>query len=79
MSAHLKKRTLILAGHDTSVALEPEFWATLAEMALQQAIPLPQLVTQIDAARGPEQSLASTLRVHALRWARQAQPHQDAG
>ncbi|KAA8430805.1 ribbon-helix-helix domain-containing protein, partial [Acetobacter sp. DmW_125123] len=26
MSRHLRKRSLILAGHDTSVALEPTFW-----------------------------------------------------
>ncbi|MBO1324875.1 ribbon-helix-helix domain-containing protein [Acetobacter sp. TBRC 12305] len=70
MSAHLKKRSLVLAGHDTSVALEREFWSVLELLAARSALPLAQIVTQVDARRAPEQSLASALRVHALEWLR---------
>lgn len=74
MNAHLKKRSLMLSGHDTSVALEPEFWQVLESMALQQALPLPVLVTRLDAERSPGQSLASFLRVRALGWVRGQTP-----
>ncbi|KXV76705.1 ribbon-helix-helix domain-containing protein [Acetobacter cerevisiae] len=68
MSAHLRKRSLILSGHDTSVALEPEFWQVLEDMARAYNQPLPVLVTQLDTERRPIQSLASFLRVQALLW-----------
>lgn len=68
MSAHLHKRSLILSGHDTSVALEPEFWQVLEAMALHHHLPLPVLVARLDTERRPIQSLASFLRVQALLW-----------
>ena len=60
----LKKRTLRLAQHNTSVALEPEFWAALEQMAATRGVTLPQLVTTIDAQRSG--ALASALRVAVL-------------
>jgi predicted DNA-binding ribbon-helix-helix protein len=74
MSLHLKKRSLILAGHDTSVALEPAFWAVLDRAATQEGEGLAQLVTRIDAARIPGQSLASALRVFTLEWLQAREP-----
>ncbi|KAA8386624.1 ribbon-helix-helix domain-containing protein [Acetobacter tropicalis] len=70
MSLHLRKRSLILSGHDTSVALEQEFWQVLEEMAQATQQPLPALVAQVDSERLPPHSLASALRVHALNWLR---------
>ena len=32
----LRKRSVLLAGHATSVALEPEFWAVLEEMGRER-------------------------------------------
>ena len=69
----LHKRSLVLAGHRTSLALEPEFWATLEAAAAQREISLASLVAEIDRARGdasPERLLASACRVYALGWAR---------
>ena len=63
----LEKRSLSLSGHRTSIALEPEFWAALAALADGEGATLVALVTRIDAARAPEQKLASALRVFALR------------
>lgn len=63
----LKKRSLSLAGHATSLALEPEFWAVLEAMAAAQAISLPELVMRIDEDRG-RSLLASACRVRALAW-----------
>ena len=62
----LVKRSLALSGHRTSVALEPEFWSALAELAAARGETLAALVGAIDAARDPKRSLASALRVFAL-------------
>ncbi len=62
----LQKRSFSLAGHRTSVALEPEFWAALAVIAAVQGVAMSAFVAQVDAARAPGQPLASALRVCAL-------------
>jgi len=64
----LKKRSLLLAGHATSLALEPEFWTVLEAMAEAEGLSLAGLVARIDADRGLS-LLASACRVRALRWA----------
>ena len=67
MAGHLIKRSFTLAGHRTSVALEPEFWAVLEEAAARRGEPLLRLVAAADASRDdPELPLASALRVLAL-------------
>ncbi len=59
----LVKRSFSLAGHRTSVALEPEFWAALQAAAGRQGQTLAALVAEIDATRSPDRPLASSLRV----------------
>ena len=61
----LKKRSFSIAGHRTSVALEPEFWSALDAAARDERMPLAGLVARVDAKRG-ERPLASALRVYAL-------------
>lgn len=64
---HLRKRSFRLAGHRTSVALEPEFWVVLEALAARHGLSLAALVAGVDAARPvPDLPLASALRVHAL-------------
>ena len=65
----LRKRSILLAGHATSMALEPEFWAVLEEMAQQQAVSLAGLIARLDETRG-ERPLASACRVAALTFAK---------
>ncbi len=62
----LVKRSFTLAGHRTSVALEPEFWDGLTAMAAAGGVTLSALVAKTDAARDPDRPLASALRVLAL-------------
>jgi predicted DNA-binding ribbon-helix-helix protein len=62
----LVKRSFTLAGHRTSVALEPEFWQVLAAIAAQRHCSVAALVAEVDATRPPGRPLASALRVHAL-------------
>ena len=62
----LIKRSFSIAGHRTSVALEPEFWDALERCARRRGDTLAALVLAVDAERAPTRPLASALRVHAL-------------
>jgi len=64
-SGGLKKRSVNLAGHATSLALEPEFWAVLDAAAARDGLSLSGLIARIDEGRG-ERPLASACRVFAL-------------
>lgn len=61
----LQKRSMRIAGHRTSLALEEEFWSVLGKIAKKQGISLPQLIAVIKVLR-PKQPLASAARVYAL-------------
>jgi len=65
----LKKRSLLLSGHATSIALETEFWEVLDAMAAARACSLAALIVSIDRARG-KRALASACRVAALLYAK---------
>jgi predicted DNA-binding ribbon-helix-helix protein len=59
------KRSITIAGHPTSISLEPVFWAALERAAASRALPLSALVAAIDAARiGQDDppNLASAIR-----------------
>jgi len=62
----LIKRSLSLAGHRTSLSLEPEFWAELDQAARDRGQSLASLVGEIDESRGAE-PLASSMRVWVLK------------
>lgn len=64
----LQKRSVVLAGHATSVALEPEFWAVLDQIAENRGLSRAGLLKWIDETRG-RRPLASACRVLALKWA----------
>jgi predicted DNA-binding ribbon-helix-helix protein len=65
VSAHLRKRSVTIAGHATSIALEPDFWAVFDAECARRGVSAAALIAEIDAARtGP---LASAIRVHLLR------------
>ncbi|MCX8134845.1 MAG: ribbon-helix-helix domain-containing protein [Roseococcus sp.] len=73
MPRHLRKRSLRLAGHDTSIALEPPFWEVLEGEAARRGLSLAALVAEQDAARAETgEPLASRLRVFALACVRTA-------
>ena len=61
----LVKRSLTVAGHRTSVSLEPAFWEALGRLAAERGRSLSALVAAIDAERG-RANLASAIRVHVL-------------
>jgi predicted DNA-binding ribbon-helix-helix protein len=45
------KRSITIAGHATSISLEPPFWSALEDAARARSLPLSALVAAIDAAR----------------------------
>jgi predicted DNA-binding ribbon-helix-helix protein len=60
------KRSVMIAGHATSISLEPVFWDALRDAAEAEELPLNALVARIDAARVAEAdppNLASAIRV----------------
>lgn len=63
----MDKRSLSIAGHRTSIALEPEFWAALEAMAAEKAQPMASLIRDIDENRQTE-NLSSAARLAVLRW-----------
>jgi predicted DNA-binding ribbon-helix-helix protein len=69
------KRSITIAGHETSITLEPLFWQALEEAARTRGLPLSALVAEIDALRiqaADPPNLASALRTWALADARAA-------
>jgi predicted DNA-binding ribbon-helix-helix protein len=46
-----KKRSVLIAGHQTSISLEPVFWHALEDAARERGCPLNALVAEIDVAR----------------------------
>jgi predicted DNA-binding ribbon-helix-helix protein len=64
----LRKRSVQLSGHATSIALEPEFWTVLERMATARGASLAALIGRIDAER-QGRPLASACRVAALAFA----------
>jgi len=60
------KRSMMIAGHATSISLEPVFWQALREAAEAEGVPLNALVARLDAERVESRqpaNLASAIRV----------------
>ncbi len=65
-SAGPVKRSVMIAGHATSISLEPIFWDALRKAAAAESLPLNALVARIDAERiqaAHPPNLASAIRV----------------
>ncbi len=64
MPQELRKRSVLVAGHKTSVSLEGAFWDALSELAAERGVSINRLITEID--RGRSGNLSSAIRVHVL-------------
>ena len=63
------KRSVTIAGHPTSISLEPAFWTALESAAAARRLPLNALIAEIDALRilaDDPPNLASALRTWLL-------------
>lgn len=64
MSEQLKRRSVTIAGHRTSVSLEDPFWDQLKLVANERNISVAQVVAEVD--KGRTGNLSSALRVFVL-------------
>ena len=62
----MRKRSVNIHGHQTSITLEDEFWTALKNAAQKQGTSTNKLIAEIDDARG-EQNLSSAIRVYILK------------
>lgn len=60
----LKKHSIIIAGHASSVTMEPEFWDELKKISERDGVSINQLVSAIDAERNG--NLSSAIRLFIL-------------
>jgi predicted DNA-binding ribbon-helix-helix protein len=65
MRSAIAKRSIIIAGHKTSVSLEEEFWTGLKEIARKQGMTLTDVVSNLDSHRR-HGNLSSTIRLFVL-------------
>ena len=65
MKSAVVKRSIVIAGHKTSVSLEDEFWNSLKEIGRGQKMTLSCLVGDIDVRR-PHTNLSSAIRIFVL-------------
>lgn len=66
----MQKRSLSIAGHRTSIALEPEFWSGLEALASHRGMALTALIREIDETREAP-NLSSSLRLAVLEFYRE--------
>ena len=68
----IRKHSIAIAAHRTSVSLEDGFWQALHEIAVARAMTVPALVAEIDSTRNPAVNLSSAIRLAVLEWYRNA-------
>src|SRR5262250_755642 len=64
MEGTIRKRSVVVAGHRTSVSLEAEFWSELKAIAAERKQSINELVETVD--RGRAGNLSSALRLFVL-------------
>ena len=62
----MKKRSVNIHGHQTSITLEDEFWDALKNAAQKRGLSTNKLIAEIDDTRG-QQNLSSAIRVYILK------------
>ena len=79
MKSPVVKRSIVIAGHKTSVSLEDAFWKGLKDIADDRDVTLSDLVSSIDTER-QHGNLSSAIRLFVLDYYRNhtTAPHQAA-
>jgi len=65
LKSPVSKRSIIIAGHKTSVSLEDEFWNSLKDIAVERSVTVAALVAEIDGNR-QHANLSSAIRLFVL-------------
>jgi predicted DNA-binding ribbon-helix-helix protein len=74
-SSGIKKRSIVIARHRTSVSVEDEFWAGLREIAKGRGQNLSQVIADINVDRGS--NLSSAIRLFVFRHYRNQRDQRD--
>ncbi|MBP3544841.1 MAG: ribbon-helix-helix domain-containing protein [Alphaproteobacteria bacterium] len=62
----MKKISVSLSGHQTSITLESEFIDALQKLSIRQNRPIAAIINEIDSTRSPDRNLSSAVRVWIL-------------
>ena len=62
----IRKRSVIVSGHATSISIETEFWDILKDIAAHKGVSINYLLSEIDVGR--TNNLSSAARVYVLRY-----------
>lgn len=75
----MKKYSVSLHGHATSISLEPEFWQQICHIAAIRGQSVASLISEIDDSRDPQKGdgLSGALRLFVLKYLLQKQPEND--
>jgi predicted DNA-binding ribbon-helix-helix protein len=65
MKSLIIKRSVVIAGHKTSISLEDDFWTALKEIAVARGASLSDVISSIDAERQRD-NLSSAIRLFVL-------------
>ena len=60
------KRSVSIRGHRTSFSIEQPFFNELRALAQARAVPLAELIAEIDETRPRDANLSSAIRLHVL-------------
>ena len=63
----MKKISISLSGHQTSITLEKEFFDVLKKIADADKTSIAAIINKIDADRSPDSNLSASVRVYILR------------
>lgn len=66
----MRKRSVNILGHQTSISMEEEFWDALKDIATREGLSINKLIANIDDAR-ENNNLSSAIRIHVLRKAQE--------
>ena len=64
---NMKKHSVTILGHETSITLEDEFWNALKVEATTNGLSLNKLIAEIDDARDLQTNLSSAIRLYILK------------
>ncbi len=77
MKSPVVKRSIVVAGHKTSVSLEEAFWLSMKEISASRDMTLSDLVSEIDKGRN-QGNLSSAIRLFVLDYFRSRAMQQPA-
>ena len=63
----MRKRSVNIHGHQTSISMEEEFWVALKDIAEQKDLSINKLIALIDDERTPQNNLSSAIRIYVLK------------